>query len=90
MIFEYECLQMEVPIAELKRCTRATPVIVRGDVLYADPDTLVVNPHPEVVPCHKNFPMLIETTKHILFTVIKKVNIQGKYQKDSKKPRKIG
>lgn len=73
VIFEYECLKLEVPLAELDHCTRATPVVVRGRVLYADPDTLVVYPNPEIVPCHQNFPMLVETTKNIWVAVSKKI-----------------
>mgnify|MGYP000754506107 FL=1 len=73
VIYEYECNQVLVTIAELKHCTRATPVILRGKVVYADLDTRVVSPHEEIVPCHHNYPMMLETSKKIWVSVSKQV-----------------
>ena len=62
VVYEYACNQVLVTIAELKHCTRATPVILRGKVVYADLDTRVVSPHEEIVPCHQKYPMMLETS----------------------------
>jgi len=73
VVYEYKCHQILATIAELEYCTRATPVIIRGNVRYADMDTRVISPHEEIVPCHRNYPMMLETSKKIWVSVSKQV-----------------
>ena len=30
VVFEYQCMSVEVPLAEIKHCVRAAPVILQG------------------------------------------------------------
>ena len=72
--FEYQCISMEVPLAEIKHCVRAAPVILQGVLQFQDLDSLVTTPHPEVIPYHQNFPMLLETTKSIWIAVNQRIS----------------
>jgi len=36
-------------------------------------DTRVISPHEEIVPCHRNYPMMLETSKKIWVSVSKQV-----------------
>ncbi len=66
---EYLCVATKVPLAEISFCVLATPVIIH----YADLDSLVTTPHPEIIPCSDQFPMIIETRKHAWVTVKRRV-----------------
>jgi len=59
----------KVPLAEISFCVLAAPVIIH----YADLDSLVTTPHPEIIPCSDQFPMIIETRKHAWVTVKRRV-----------------
>ena len=55
---------------------------------YVDLDSLITISHPEVIPCCDQFPMIVETRKHVLVTINRRVTQIAKpipiYEKVSK------
>ena len=62
-----------LPGVEIKYCVWSAPLILCGALRFADLDSLVTTQHPEVVSCHENFLMLLETTKKLWDTVNKRI-----------------
>ena len=65
-VFKNLCMAVEVSLAEIFCCVSATPNIIRGTICYANLYSLVTIPHPEIIPCNNQFPMIAETTGSLL------------------------
>ena len=55
-------------------CVPAAPVIISGSIRYANLDSLVTTPHPEIIPCSNQFSMIVETLNLVLVTINKRVS----------------
>ena len=72
-MYEYLSVTTKVPLAEISVCVNALPVIIRGSIRYADLASLVITAHPEIIPCSDQFPMIVETTRHVWVTINRRV-----------------
>ena len=61
----------EIPLAELNYRMKVIPAILRGS--FAHLDSLVTTAHLEIVPCHIDFPITIQTTSTLWVSVAQHV-----------------